>query len=419
MSVDLRLNDNSLSLEQWQELCEAWSRQPEIQLFGEAEFQEGDRPRLYVSGPGSIRGFIVELDGGAVDIHIPAMASPHDWRRCYSLLQRAVREGGGSVRLEEGQNYGAEELSPENADRDSEGNIMLPLTMMKSRAAGGESEFELPTPHFNLTITAADVELNRDDLMQSLSNRFERYAGAFRPSMKFSGERGEGAAWALIPSIFPKLDWLLIPGNDPDDLLELPWSELERVIGHQMESVGSDRYYLPGQEELGTGLVADLRDASTLSTSNRDERSEEEKMLRSVLVSAPIAAVLAIAGADGKVDEKEFAAAVEFMTELVKKDGSVVVRQIYAESISQLKPILGMLTGDTLAKVLASVPPAMARLLDGKDKALFVDSLVRLMQATAAASGGLLSFGENISRKERKKIAAIEAMLLGIDEADA
>lgn len=418
MSVDLQLTDNSLSLEQWQELCEAWSRQQEIQLFGEAQFQEGEKPRLYVSGPGSIRGFYVELNGGDVEIHIPAMASTHDWRRCYSLLQQAVREGGGSVRLEEGQLYGAEDLSPENADSDAEVNLMLPLNMMKSRATSGESEFDFPTPHFNLKVTAADLELDRDELLEALAGQFERYASAFRPSMKFNGERGEGAAWALIPSIFPKLDWLLISGDDPDELLELPWSELERVIGHQMESVGSDRYFLPGQEDLGAELIADLRRASTLRKKTRDERPEEERMLHSVLVSAPVAAVLAIAGADGKVDEKEFGAAVEFMTELVQKNGSVAVRQIYAESVSQLKPILDMLTGDALPKVLASVPQAMDRLLDSKDKALFVDSLVRLMQATAAASGGLLSFGENISRKERKRIAAIEAMLLGIDGAN-
>ena len=127
MSVDLQLNDNSLSLEQWQELCETWSRQQDVRLFGEARFQDGERPRLYVSGPGSIRGFLVELDGGDIAVHIPAMASTDDWRRCYSLLRWAVREGGGSVRLEEGQIYGAEELSPDNADRDAEGNIMLPF----------------------------------------------------------------------------------------------------------------------------------------------------------------------------------------------------------------------------------------------------------------------------------------------------
>ena len=76
------------------------------------------------------------------------------------------------------------------------------------------------------------------------------------------GERGEGAAWALIPSIFPKLDWLMIPGEGGDDMLVLPWSELERVLGNRLEAVDEDAFFVPGQEDMGTGVVARLRGAA-------------------------------------------------------------------------------------------------------------------------------------------------------------
>lgn len=413
MSADLSIHDSELTMEQWQDLVSMWADCHKDQLFEKPEFSEGDQPTLFVSGTGSVRGFFLTL-GDQTEVHIPALASRSDWHRCYSLLRRAIREGGGTLSHDEGQTYSVEDLSEDSANRDAEKYISFDLRVIASRAAEGSADLRLPTPHFDLAIMPADLELESEQLLDTLAARFARFASAFRPTMKFGGENGEGAAWALIPSIFPRLDWLLIPADGTDDLLELPWSEMERIIGDHMESIGSKGFFLPGKDELGAEKVSALRASAMPRKEPGQQHSEEEKMLHSVLVSAPLAVLLAVAGSDGKVEEEELNAAVEFMTDLVKKDGSAVVRGLFAACVSQLQSILEMLRPETLPQVLATIPGAMDRMLDDEDKALYIDSLVRLMQATACASGGLFGLGSKISRKEKKMIEAIEALLLGI-----
>lgn len=426
MSVDLTMTGNTLDTEQWISLYDRWGEQGDDELFHPVQLgEEEGLTHFFISGPGSTRGFYVILGGDDVQIRLPAMASLGDWRRCYGVLRHAVDSGGGSVLTEEGASYSAEDLSIERADADGQPSIAFSLAAFGQQLAKSDETAHLPTPFFKLAVSAQDLALGQDHLMARLAEDFARFAQAFRPSMKLGGgERGEGAAWGLIPSIFPKLDWLMIPSESGDDMLVLPWSELERVLGARFERVGEDAFFVPGEEDMGAEVVARLREAasspamssstaSSMAAEAAQDPADNEQAMRSILILAPLAVTLVVAGSDGKVEKKELETALAFMTNVASSDRPDAVRQIFAGCLAQRGTILEQLSGDTIPTVLGSLPVAMKALLEMEERSALVDALVALMKATAGATGGFLGFGSKVSAEEKKAIAAVESRLRG------
>ena len=416
MSANLKLSGNNLDLDEWNTVIEEWSAGREGELFGEPQFEprDGRPPTVFVRGRGSIRGFFVSLEDAYVDVEIPGLASPADWKRSYSLLKAAIEAGGGHLVHDEGQSYGVEDLTQERAEADSVRYTELMLSAVRSRYEKGASSLSLPTPHFDLRITPSDVSGENGEIIGTLASRFERYETAFRPSMLFSQGDKQGVAWALIDSILPKVDWVTIPGEDPNAHCHVEWADVCELLGDKLENVGGNRFFFPGADHLGPELVSSLRGRGETSQAG-NEGKDLESRAGGVLLQAPFAVGIAVAQADGKADEAELQAACGFMTEYVSEGRNKVVKALLAGSIATAQQILKQRAGEDLVQVLVRTSETVNETLDERDRDDYIDFLVRLMQNTARASGGFFGFGDKISKKERKVIATVEALLLGLD----
>lgn len=121
-----------------------------------------------------------------------------------------------------------------------------------------------------------------------------------------------------------------------------------------------------------------------------------------------IAMFFGVAAADGNVDEKEIEAFAKEMIEapLYK---SALAREVFQSIGSELKELLAKYKADprNQLKHLTDVADALDRAVPAEDRDGFKKALITVALKVAQATGGVLGFGDKISKDEKTAIAAI------------
>jgi hypothetical protein len=125
-----------------------------------------------------------------------------------------------------------------------------------------------------------------------------------------------------------------------------------------------------------------------------------------------IAMFWGVAGADGKVDEKEISVFATEMMEapLYKSD---LAKEVFGTIFGQLAVLLEKYKADPrdLLKHLTDVADVLDRVVGGPEREGFKRALLAVAVKVAQASGGMFGFGDKISKNEKAAVTALGVAL--------
>lgn len=263
-----------------------------------------------------------------------------------------------------------------------------------------------------------------------LAERFERYGTAFRPIMRFTDQQGKaGVTYGPVPSILPKSDFVVMPDmQDESNTRRIEWIDLVQSLGASVEDVGDGRIYVPDPADFSDDIkrkldrVAKPMDQEGVSSQDSDGgQGDQDNQLGAVLISAPFAALMMIAGSDGKIDDKELKAAFNAMVAYIKSEkNDKTVRAIFASCIQESDGVMKQVLDNPIGPLalLVQVRSAMEHHLDRPTQARFIKAIMDVATAAASATGGLLGmFGSKISKDEQQALDLLRALLEGKKKA--
>lgn len=272
MSVEFTFAGSSLTVDDCDEVLQAWSDERDEALFAEPCFVRGQAQLI---GPGSIRGVLLAHEDGQLQVRLSALASRADWRMAYEVMGRLLAQGKGVLKREDGLALGKDDLTPERADQDAVRDFCTSTTALQA-SLGEDGSAELPIAAFSLILQKDEVPACADAaqvgaLEATLSPRVARYAEAYPASTMVLMNDVRLTTWARIPTLVGKAHLIAVEGLD----LPIPAERVRELLGARVEEVGRDLWYLPGLDEAADAdLVASLRasgvDLETFAAENRE-----------------------------------------------------------------------------------------------------------------------------------------------------
>jgi hypothetical protein len=188
--------------------------------------------------------------------------------------------------------------------------------------------------------------------------------------------------------------------------------------------VGEGRIYVPDPADLPqevhqrlSRVAKPTNSLENAANTSEDAASNKDNELGGVLISAPFAALLLVAGSDGSIEEKELKAAFNCMVDYVKSEkNDKTVRAIFAGCIEHSSDIMNQVIKNPLGPLvlLAQIREAMEHHLDRPTQARFTKAILDVATAAATATGGLLGmFGSKVSKDEQAALDLLKSLLEG------
>jgi hypothetical protein len=260
MSVEFTFAGSSLTVDDCDDVLQAWSEEREDALFGEPCFVRGQAQLL---APGSIRGVLLAHEDDQLQVRLSALASRADWRMAYEVMARFLAEGEGVLKREDGQVLAASDLTPERADQDAVRDFCASARALQDHL-GEDGSAELPIAAFSLVVQPGDVPICADAAQveaveAALSTRVARYAEAYPASVMVLTNDVRLTTWAKIPTLVGKAHLIAVEGLERP----IPAERVRELLGPRVEEAGRDLWYLPGLDETADAdLLAALRASS-------------------------------------------------------------------------------------------------------------------------------------------------------------
>lgn len=259
MSVEFTVEGNVLTLDDWDEVLRAWSDDRDEALFEDPCFV---REQAALLGPGSIRGVLLRVDGGALRVRLNALASRADWRMAFEVVRRGLERGGGALVREDGRRYEARDLTPERAEADAVHDFLFASRAVRDSLQEGAAT--LPIAAWGLVLREGDLGACEDAAQvaaaeAALAERVARYAEAFVPSIMVLTDDVRLTTWARIPTIVGRAHLVAVEGLERP----VPVEAARALLGPRAEDVGGGLWYFPELDaERDAALLAALDRAS-------------------------------------------------------------------------------------------------------------------------------------------------------------
>lgn len=257
MSVEFTFAGSSLTVDDCDDVLQAWSEERDGALFADPCFVRGQAQLL---GPGSIRGVLLAHEDDQLQVRLSALASRADWRMAYEVMGRFLAQGKGVLKREDGVVLAASDLTPERADQDAVRDFCVSTAALQT-SLGEDGSAELPIAAFSLVVQPGDVPAcadaaQVDALEATLSTRVARYAEAYPASVMVLTNDVRLTTWARIPTLVGKAHLIAVEGLEQP----IPAERVHELLGARVEEAGRDLWYLPGLDEAADAAVlASLR----------------------------------------------------------------------------------------------------------------------------------------------------------------
>lgn len=377
----------------------------------------------WVLPEGGIRGVNFGPSDDGIEISLNTFASPADFKFADQLLKFGA-DRGGTVQDEE-----EKPVSPGN---DLADYFQLHWDFGKSSIKGIMSREEetksvtLPITTFGVKVDEDDLELSESDLIGRIQGRVERYATSFHPgvmAVQIDGKEAHFIVYSDRPTLIPKdIDGVTVVDNcESCQPVIISLESFLDAMGALAEEAGNSWFvgkvgYLeePSLRSRFDGIPPLAGEAFEGRGGGEDVNVGDME----ILMKMPIYVFFFIAGADGKVDEKETRMFLG-MLKNVEHAPSEVFRSITAQLVDQFEAVFA----DVVEHDFPNLPAAMATarniiesaIEDPGEKQLYKYCLMTLGKEIASASGGFLGFGSKISKSERASLEALRD-LLGVPE---
>ena len=220
MSVEYEVKVSSKTIQEFDTLLAEWTTSYERKNSAPVKVTPLIQPdRFYIFGAGSIRGFTLSpadsfFKGGRVEVRLNVMSSRDDWRLCYYLLEKMIREQHGLVSDENGRKLSLSDLSPAKAQQRGQEAVQADLRYLQHFLQdGGEPFLRLPNPNYDLLITRAESSAWNGsakgvlEFEQTLSARAARLAFCRHASLVALKDGLTINAIGFEPAVYPASDY--------------------------------------------------------------------------------------------------------------------------------------------------------------------------------------------------------------------
>jgi hypothetical protein len=288
----------------------------------------------------------------------------------------------------------------------------LGLAILKKDGAG-----TLPVANFQLRLSLDDLNRPQELLEADLCEKTTRYVNAFEAGLIQLEDGRILSAYALIDSIISKRATHVVypaAGNLASNQ-EVPLEAMVRALGGDAVDL-EQSWFFPGIDHAaaeGRAKLNQLNEFLGVTPPVASESDEQEGMDETqiqLLLTSPYLVLLAVAGADGKVDAGEVKAFSNFLNKAgaAQKDGFTKI--LLLRALEQPGPYIA-LARETLERfglpIFGHIVTLLEKASDDQGEALR-RALYQLGESVAKASGGFFS---KISAEEKQVLAILKQLL--------
>ena len=381
---------------------------------------------VWVLPVGGIRGVTVKNSPDGIELSMPVLTGARDWEMAAALTKLAF-DCGATVDVD------GEPVAPGPVDFSHflNQNWSMSVAMLRDLARQGQ-ELVVPILMGGLHLEISPEQLDSPDLHDGLVAQMKRFGEAHIAStMTVQTQSGQLLHLNVaggVPTLIERESQGLILHDAPDnpaamseplfDGAPVPTDEFLRVMGERVESAGP-RIYVPlFKYSEAPEILSALAAAAAAGNFGAPGGGAGGGAVATVgvdhaaLARGPVLVFLMVAGADGKVDEKEIGTFQGLVANSELAPGAVFgamlrnalgnFEQIFTEitAADAAPPVLFL----ELLQALEACPP--------EEGMLARQGLYALGHAIASASGGgFMGLGSKISRSEKKALQLLQKLL--------
>lgn len=378
----------------------------------------------------SVRPIQSTWEDGRLQLRIFAYSSPADYQFAMQLVEQIAQLTQGSITPEDSESVSIEQLKSRYGDEWIRQHCQSMLqSLVNSHRREPEGEMQIMGTLMELRLGArmfAELLQDPQRFSSEFYGRFRRLNYLAEEGAQFSQtvrlkdmEKGEEFTLALYKpgqatALLGKPDYVALSAGDENR--EIGFEPLVQFLGERGVWLSENVFLAPalaGPEWAELWQVAQPVAERTVQKVEEVELSGREEQL--LVASAPLLVFALVAGADGKVDSKEFKS---FQQQLIVGTFLSESRLFSAATQTLIKNFPDMLQAIHSSNVqplemLAFANASLDQLAEPSEVLAFRRALLDMGRQIAESSGGFLGFGSKVSKQERAALESI-ARTLGL-----